>query len=308
MAPIGMLVLAGISWGASVALTKVVLAQLTATDLFGVEVSVSAPPLVVLALTRGARPRRPDPLLLLLGLLEPGLTYLLFDLGVTRTAASHASLLLATDAPATLLLAAVFLRERVDLTMLSSLALGVTGSVLVTWRAGGGDASLVGDVLVVASAVTAATYGVLARHVAAARDPIVVTAVQMCAALALALPVFLGSWVRGNSHIAAADPGHLTLAVVVGLLGGVIPFLLFNRAIAELTASRASLLLALVPVVGAGLSVLVLGEQITAPAVTGGALALLASFIAALRPDADPHTSDSSAERVESLPRPRGAG
>lgn len=217
--------------------------------------------------------------------LEPGLTYLLFDLGVARTAASHAALLLALDAPVTLALAVAFLRERVDRALLISLALGVTGSALVTWRTDATPTTLLGDVLVVASTVTAAAYAVLARHVAPTRDPVVVTAVQLGAALVVALPVFATSLARGQSQLASADSAHLGLAVVIGLLGGVIPFLLFNRAISEVTASRASLLGVLVPVVGAGLSVLVLSEPVTAPAVAGGVLALLAAVVAARRPD-----------------------
>jgi drug/metabolite transporter (DMT)-like permease len=49
-------------------------------------------------------------MLQVLGVLEPGLTYVLFDLGVRRTTTSHAALLLALDSPATLALAAMFLR------------------------------------------------------------------------------------------------------------------------------------------------------------------------------------------------------
>ena len=284
-APIALIVLACLSWGSSTALTKVALVQLTPTDLFAVEIASSAIPLGLLARARGARPGRPDPLLLALGVLEPGLTYLLFDLGVARTAASHAALLLALDAPVTLALAVAFLRERVDVALLTSLALGVTGSALVTWRTDATPTTLLGDVLVVASTVTAAAYAVLARHVAPTRDPVVVTAVQLGAALVVALPVFATSLARGHSQLASADWAHLGLAVVIGLLGGVIPFLLFNRAISEVTASRASLLGVLVPVVGAGLSVLVLSEPVTAPAVAGGLLALLAAVVAARRPD-----------------------
>ena len=69
-----------------------------------------------------------------LGVLEPGLTYMLFDLGVRRTTASHAALLLALDSPATLGLAVMFLRERIDLSLLTSLVMGLAGSVLVTWH------------------------------------------------------------------------------------------------------------------------------------------------------------------------------
>ena len=299
---IGLLVPACISWGLSTALTKVVLEQLTPVDLFGIEVAVSAAPLALLALVRGARPGRPSPVLLLLGVLEPGLTYLLFDLGVRRTAASHAALLLALDAPATLLLAVAFLRERVDLFLVTSLALGVGGTVLVAWRADGVDASLAGDLLVIGSTVTGAAFGVLARHAAPNRDVVVVTAVQMLGALSVAVPVFAVSYARGAGSIGTADGAHLALAVAVGLLGGVIPFLLFNRAIARVPASQASLVLVLIPVVGAGASVLLLAERISGLAVSGGLLALAGAALAALRADDGPRTIGSSVTPISDPP------
>lgn len=301
-AGIGLLVPACISWGLSTALTKVVLEQLTPVDLFGIEVAVSAVPLALLALLRGARPGRPSPALLLLGVLEPGLTYLLFDLGIRRTAASHAALLLALDAPATLLLAVAFLRERADLLLVSSLALGVGGTVLVTWHADGADASLAGDILVIGSTLTGAAYGVLARHVAPNRDVVVVTAVQMLAALSVAVPVFFVSFARGASSIGTADGAHLALAVAVGLLGGVIPFLLFNRAIARVPALQASLILVLVPVVGAGASVLLLAERLSGLAVSGGLLALAGAGLAALRADDEPSRTEGSVTPIADPP------
>ena len=174
--------LACLSWGLSTALSKIALRQLTSTDLFGVEILVAAVPLGLLALARGSRLWRPDPVLLVLGILEPGLAYLLFDIGVRRTSAAHAALLLALDTPATLLLAVAFLRERIDATLMLALGVGVTGSILVTWQGGGADATVTGDLLVIASALTAPCYGVLARHVTATRDPVDVTAVQMIGA------------------------------------------------------------------------------------------------------------------------------
>jgi len=58
----------------------------------------------------------------------------LFDLGVRRTTASHAALLLALDSPAPLALAVMFLRERINLSLLTSLVMGLASSVLVTWH------------------------------------------------------------------------------------------------------------------------------------------------------------------------------
>jgi drug/metabolite transporter (DMT)-like permease len=294
--PVGMLVLSGVSLGVATALTKIALEQLTPIDVFGIEVGVSAVVLIALAWARGARPRRANPALLVLGVLEPGLAYLLFDLGVQRTTASHAALLVALDAPLTLALAVVFLRERVDIALVGSLALGVGGSVLVSSGGEGSESSLLGDVLVIAATAAAAAFTVIARRVASDHDPVVLTALQMLGALVIAVPVFGGSLGLGRSHLAAADGGHLALAVLVGLLGGIVPFLLFNRAIRDVSASRASLVLVFVPVVGAAASVLLLHETLTRAAVIGGGLALLGSLLAVRRDEGPTESTDESTE------------
>ena len=142
--------------------------------------------------------------------------------------------------------------------------------------------------------MTAAGYGVLARHVAPGRDPVIVTPVQMLGALMIAVPIFLTSVARGQSYRNRRRRPP-TLATMVGLLGGIIPFLLFNGAITELTASRASIIGVLVPVVGAAASILLLHEPITALALTGGCFALFAAFMAARREDdpCPPHKTAS---------------
>src|SRR5262245_19727967 len=112
--PVIFLCLASLCWGLSTALSKVAVEQLTPLDLFAVEVSTGALCLGAAALARGARPRRPSRDVLALGLLEPGLAFLLFDLGITHTAATDGALLLSTDTLFTVALAWALLDERVD--------------------------------------------------------------------------------------------------------------------------------------------------------------------------------------------------
>ena len=78
------------------------------------------------ALARGARPARPSAAVLL-GVLEPGVAYLLFDVGIAHTAATHGALLLDIDSVFTIALAAALLGERIYLLVAFALAAGVTG-------------------------------------------------------------------------------------------------------------------------------------------------------------------------------------
>src|SRR3954447_15394330 len=188
--PVLLLALAALSWGLASALSKVAVEQLTSVDLFGVEVATGALCLGAAALARGARPRLPGAELLVLGVLNPGLAFLLFDVGIARTTATHAALLLSTDTLFTAALAWAFLHERLDRRLAVALGIGVAGSALVSLAAGsGGMRALLGDGLVIAASLSAAGYGVLAKRVVARHDALALTATQMSVAAALAIPL-----------------------------------------------------------------------------------------------------------------------
>lgn len=205
------------------------------------------------------------------------LAFLLGDFGIDRTAATHAALLLATEAPLTVVLAAVSLGERLTPVLRTALLAGAAGTALVATQ-GGGEGSLVGDVLVVAASLAAAGFAVLARRTLAGRDLVTATAVQLLGALLIAAPLWAGTAIAGNSQIATADLGHL--AAAVALTASVLPFLLKNAAITRVTATSASLVLTLIPVFGTAASVALLGESVGLVQIAGGGLVIAAAAVA----------------------------
>src|SRR3954468_14804609 len=286
--PVVMLALAALSWGLASALSKVAVEQLTSLDLFGVEVATGAVCLGAAALARGARPRLPGIELLVLGLLNPGLAFLLFDLGIARTTATHAALLLSTDTLFTAALAWALLHERLDRRLALALAFGVAGSALVSLAGGGGMTSLVGDLLVVAASLSAAAYGVLAKRASERYDPVALTAAQMLVAGGLAAPLTAAAVAGHHSHLGHVGAGYLLAGCAVGLLGSVIPFVLYLAAIDRVTVTRAGLVLTLVPLFGALASIALLGAALAAPPAAGGALVVLAAGVAARCPPPPP--------------------
>src|SRR4051794_27710977 len=292
--PVLMLALAALSWGVASALSKVAVEQLTSLDLFAVEVATGALCLGGAALARGSRPRLPGAELVVLGGLNPGLAFLLFDIGIARTTATHAPLLLSTDTLFTAALAWAILHERLDRRLALALGFGVAGSALVSLAGGGGMSSLAGDLLVVAASLSAAGYGVLAKRATARYDPVALTAAQMLVAGALAAPLtaaagggpppplppprardlplagalaapLTAAAVAGHhSHLAHAGAGYLLVACAVGLLGSVVPFVLYLAAIDRIAVTRAGPVLTLVPLFGALASVVLLGEGLGA--------------------------------------------
>lgn len=104
--------------------------------------------------------------------MEPGLAFALFDLGLDRTSASHGALLLATETLFTIVLAVVLLGERVGRPVFVALVLGIAGSVLVVYQQAHGEASIGGDVLVLASlAAGASVVASRASSAPATRSP-----------------------------------------------------------------------------------------------------------------------------------------
>ncbi len=284
--------LASLSWGLSTTLSKVAVEQLTSIDLFGIEVTTGALCLGGAALARGARPARPSAAVLLLGVLEPGVAYLLFDVGIAHTAATHGALLLATDSVFTIALAAALLGERIDRRLAFALAAGVTGSVLVSLHGGGGSmSSAFGDVLVVAASLGAAGYGVLAKRVAPGRDALSLSAIQMLVAAAIGLPLVAAAAAGHHSHLGHVGAGHLLAALAVGVFASVVPFLLFYAAIDRVSAGVAGLVLTLVPLFGTVASVVLLSESLGAVQLAGGAFVLLAAGLAATTVDREPCTA-----------------
>jgi drug/metabolite transporter (DMT)-like permease len=259
--------------------TKVSLAQLAPTDLFVIEVATASIVIWVALLATGrvAWPRSWRSFALL-GLLNPALSFVLFDLGLARTGAADGALLLASDAVISALLAWAALGERLSTIGWTALAVGTAGVVLVTLQSGGHGASLVGDVLVLAASAAAAAYGVGARRFAAETGALSATAVQLLAAMAIAIPVFAIVAANGHSHLSHVDSGHLIAALATGVLGGGVPFVLFNLAIRDMTVITSALITNLVPVLATGLAIGLLGERLAGIQLVGGLLVVAAAF------------------------------
>ena len=252
------LVLAALSSGVSIATTKYALAGFTATDLLVVELTVATLALWSLpGVRRCARPtfRRGY---LLLGLLEPGLAYALFNFGLERTSAADGAVLVSLESVAIALFAAVFLGERLSRPVVFGAALGVGGAVL-----------LAGDTFVVAGVLAAAGYSVVARRLAPGADAAVVTAYQLLAALAVAVLVWLATSANGGAMFGRPSVSQWFAAVATGMLGSAVPFLLYTLAVSRLPAARTGLPSNLIPVFGVLAAMVLLDERLVVTQLLG---------------------------------------
>jgi drug/metabolite transporter (DMT)-like permease len=275
-----MLAGASIGWGCSTTLSAFALRQIGPTDLLAVEL-VSGGIVIWAVALMGARGELATPdwrAFAVLGLCEPGLTYLLANEGLRRDSAATAALLFALEAVVVVPLAAVFLAERVSSGVFMALGVGLVGA-LVTAVGGAqtGKDTLVGHLLILGSVLAAASYALLARRSTYRASALIVTTYQLLAATAIALPFVIASHVVRGSGPPSADTSHWAAALAAGLAGVALPFLLYNRAIVEVRATIAAGVLNLVPLVGFATAVLFLGDRPTHLELAGGCLILFSA-------------------------------
>jgi drug/metabolite transporter (DMT)-like permease len=276
------LVLAAACFGLDTTLSSYVLRSLRVADLFVVETGVGAVTVwtFLLATRRFSRPSGVRPLLVL-GLVEPGAVFLLFNLGLTRTSAVSAGLLASTDTLIALVLAVAVLRERLRAWGWVSLAAGTAGTALVSLSSGGGQATASGDLFVLAGSAVGASYFLLARRLPPGDATLSGTACQLLAGCAVALTYALFSWPTQGSALPSAAPGLILAAIAAGIIGTAVPFYLLNRALESTPASTSALILNLIPVFAVVTAVVLLRESLTLLMVLGGGLILTGLMVLA---------------------------
>ena len=176
---------------------------------------------------------------------------LLLMLGLARTDAASASLLLNLEGLATMGLAWVVFRENVDRRLLLGALAILAGAALLSWSGGVG---LSWGALLIAGACLA--WGVdnnLTRKLSSA-DPVRIAMVKglVAGSVNLALALLQGAALPGPATALAAG--------VVGFLGYGVSLALFILGLRHLGTARTGAYFSLAPFVGAALAVAMLGE------------------------------------------------
>lgn len=206
------------------------------------------------------------------GLLEPGLAYLLSLAGLALTSAASASVLGSLEPAVVPVVAWLLLRERPTAPFLAVVAGATVGAALVSLAPATDGRSVVGDLLVVAGVVAAATYGVLASRRVHVAGPVATALAHQVWALGLVVVVALvGTALLGVDGI-VLRPDALAWAAGSGVLGYALPFWLYLSAVTRISAARAATYLTLIPVFGVVLSLALLGETVTWVQAVGAAV------------------------------------
>lgn len=193
------------------------------------------------------------------GVLAP----VLLMLGLARTEAATASLLLNLEALATMAIAWIVVREPVDHKLLLGAVCILAGAALLSWR---GTVAIEGGALLVATACLA--WGIdnnLTRKLSSA-DPLQIAMVKGLAAGSVNLALSLATGVPRPDAFKILSLG------AVGFLGYGASLVLFVAALRHLGAARTGAYFSLAPFVGAVLGVTLLHDPVTWRLLVAGCL------------------------------------
>jgi drug/metabolite transporter (DMT)-like permease len=256
-------------WGGGIVAIKVAsqgFAPLAASALRTGLASAAYVPLLA-ALTRGApRPRRGDlPMFVVLGLFGFFLFNVCYFAGLARSTATHASLIWGANPVVTAAAAAVALRERVGARVLAGAVVSTTGVAVIvlssTRPATAHGATLLGDLLLVGELLSWIGYALLSRVVMRRFTPLQATGYACLTGFLMLMPAAL--WEGMTPASLAAAPARAWVAILYsGTASVVLAYILWNRALLRLGATRTALFSNLTPLWGLLLAHLIESETL----------------------------------------------
>ena len=199
--------------------------------------------------------------------------------GIARTSASAAAILIATIPVFVAVLAALVLHERNGARQWTGVVLsfaGVAGLVLL--GSGVGVGGLVGDLLVLAAALSAAVYNLMARRLLMTRSALYVTAYQNLFGALFMAPLALGEALLMGVRRPTAGSVGAVLYLTLGC--SVVAYLLLNYAFRFIPASRLSVFVNLTPVAAVAAAYVLLGERFTTTQLAAAAVVVAGVWLA----------------------------
>jgi drug/metabolite transporter (DMT)-like permease len=185
--------------------------------------------------------------------------------GLARTDAATASLLLTLEGVTTPLMAWFLFHENFDRRIVLGMACLIAGVAALSWSGQPALSSIVGPLAIVGACVAWGLDNNLTRKVSLS-DPLQI--VELKGLVAGPVNFVLGLWAGGKI------PGipAIVAAGTVGFIGYGVSLVLFVIALRHLGSARTSAYFSTAPFFGAIAAILALGEPITAPLVIAGAL------------------------------------
>ena len=248
---------------------------------------------LVIPSLRSAIKQVPWKLALPFGLLQPGLAYLLGNIGWQYGTVTTGAILMSSEVIFLAIGGALFLREKLNLWSVVALLVGVTGAIIVgiagqssnpetsgqfvTVLGMSVSAGLIGALAFLGVGLCGAIYGLLMRRLKSEINTTALTLGQMTSATFFSVVILIATQTELATPQSVGN--YFYVAVLAGIIGTTLPFLLFNFAAPNLTTKQTALTLNIIPVV-AILFGAVLGRGLPVGAQYVGIVLVLVSLLA----------------------------
>jgi drug/metabolite transporter (DMT)-like permease len=280
-------ILAGLSaaaiWGGMYVVSKVVLNVIPPFSLVTLRLVLGIGVLWIIVARRGGTGFSRQQVLQAVGVgfIGYGVSLSFQFIGTRLSTASNGALVTSATPAFVLLFAAWILGERITRRRLAALLISTCGVVLVIdpRTAQFSSGLFLGNLSLVAAALTWALYSVLVRKVTFGMDVLSATMVFFWGGLCVSIPAAI--W-----ELQVIPLGQITWGVIVGVLylgiiSTALAMFLWNKAFAMLEAGVASLTFFAQPLVGASLGALFLHEQLSWLFLAGGVFIGIGLWLAA---------------------------
>jgi len=193
-------------------------------------------------------------------------------MGTKLSTAANGALVTSATPAFVLLFAAWILQEKITQRRLLALGLATVGVVIVLdpRNAQLSPDLFLGNLSLIAAALTWGLYSVLIRKVSRDLDVLQVSLLTFLGGLPLTIPASMLE--LNSSGMGTINIGVILGVLYIGVISTGLAMYLWNTAFARLEAGVASLTFFAQPVIGAGLGALILGEQLTPLFLIGGSL------------------------------------
>ena len=196
---------------------------------------------------------------------------ILLMMGILYTASSAAALLLNLEGLATMAIAWLVFKENVDRRLLIGAAAILAGAVLLSWQGGVGEAGI-GALFIAGACLCWGIDNNLTRKLSSA-DPLQIALIKglVAGGINLSAAMYLGAILPPPATIAAA--------AAIGFFSYGVSLVLFVLALRYLGTARTGAYFSTAPFIGAALSVLMFGEQLTTPLIAAGVLMAIGVYV-----------------------------
>lgn len=221
------------------------------------------------------------PIMLLLGALGIGAFNTLLYTGLQTTTALNAMLLQAAQPALILIMGAMVMKDRVSARQIAGVVISLVGVLAIISQ---GNATALmnfnlnrGDAIIAFAVLLWSIYAVMLR-----RRPVVhpfsFLAVTLMIGVIVIAPFYAAEIISGRLIVASRESG-LAIAYVA-VFPSFFAYLFFNRGVELIGSATTGQFMNILPVMGAGLAMLFLGEQLYAFHVMGIALIFAGIFVA----------------------------